>query len=257
MSQVVPEALTGFLVGLLIGLTSVSGGVLLLPILIFVMKVPATVAVGSDAVIQFFTKIGAGGIHATRGGVNWRVVAALAAGSVPGSFGGVFLLSYLRSAYGVTGVSRVVTTIVGVLLIVIPVWLLVQRRLEEREGSELSTFTSLLGVSAVGLLAGLLVGMTSVGSGSIVLMLLFVFYRFAPRVMVGTDIVHAVVLTGVTSVLQFRIGNVDTRLVASLLVGSIPGALVGSLLSRRVPAGWLRPALCVVLLAVGVRTLLP
>ena len=97
--------------------------------------------------------------------------------------------------------------------------------------------------------------MTSVGSGSIIMMLLFVFYSFAPKVMVGTDIVHAVLLTGVTSLLHWRLGNVDPKLVASLLIGSIPGGLVGSHLSTRVPVTWLRRILCAVLLATGARML--
>jgi uncharacterized membrane protein YfcA len=97
--------------------------------------------------------------------------------------------------------------------------------------------------------------MTSVGSGSIIMMLLLLFYSYPPKVMVGTDIVHAVVLTGVTSVMHWRIGNVDPALVASLLIGSIPGGLLGSHLSTRVPVLWLRRILCAVLLATGARML--
>jgi uncharacterized membrane protein YfcA len=97
--------------------------------------------------------------------------------------------------------------------------------------------------------------MTSVGSDSIIMMLLLLFYSYAPKVMVGTDIVHAVVLTGVTSLLHFRLGNVDLRLVAALLIGSIPGALLGSYLSTRVSVLWLRRMLCTILLATGARML--
>ena len=112
---------------------------------------------------------------------------------------------------------------------------------------------SRLGISAIGLLAGFLVGMTSVGSGSIIMMLLLLFYSFSPRVMVGTDIVHAVALTGVTSLMHWKLGNVDMTLVGSLLIGSIPGGLLGSYLSTRVPVLWLRRILCTVLLATGAR----
>jgi hypothetical protein len=97
--------------------------------------------------------------------------------------------------------------------------------------------------------------MTSVGSGSIIMMLLLLFYTYTPKVMVGTDIVHAVILTGVTSFLHWRLGNVDWRLVASLLIGSIPGGLLGSHLSTRVPVLWLRRILCTVLLMTGARML--
>ena len=110
-------------------------------------------------------------------------------------------------------------------------------------------------MSAIGLLAGFLVGMTSVGSGSIIMMLLLLFYSFSPKVMVGTDIVHAVILTGVTSLMHFRLGNIDPYLVGALLIGSIPGGLLGSQLSTRLPVLWLRRLLCAVLLATGARML--
>ena len=87
------------------------------------------------------------------------------------------------------------------------------------------------------------------------MMLLLLFYSYPPRVMVGTDIVHAVVLTGVTGLLHFRLGNVDLSLVGYLLIGSIPGGLAGSYLSSRVPVLWLRRILCVILLSTGVRML--
>jgi uncharacterized membrane protein YfcA len=97
--------------------------------------------------------------------------------------------------------------------------------------------------------------MTSVGSGSIVMMLLLLFYSYSPRVMVGTDIVHAIVLTGVTSSMHSHLGNVDFTLVGCLLIGSIPGGLIGAHLSTRVPVPWLRRILCAVLLATGARML--
>jgi hypothetical protein len=84
---------------------------------------------------------------------------------------------------------------------------------------------------------------------------LLLFYSFPPKVMVGTDITHAVILTGVTSLLHYKLGNIDPTLVASLLIGSIPGGLLGSQLSTRVPVPWLRRILCTVLLATGARML--
>ena len=111
-------------------------------------------------------------------------------------------------------------------------------------------------MAVIGLVAGFLVGMTSVGSGSIIMMLLLLFYSYPPKVMVGTDIVHAMILTGVTSLLHFRLGNVDPSLVGYLLVGSIPGGLVGSYLSTRVPVLWLRRILCAILLLTGIRMLI-
>lgn len=248
------KVLVGFVVGTLIGMTGVGGGVLLLPVLIFVLKVPPIMAVGSDALFNFATKIGSSYVHLTKGTVRKKVVLALAVGSVPGSTIGVSLLGHLRSVYG-TGVNSFITTTVGVLLICVPILLLLQNRIEDHVNQRPPTMRSFVGISAIGLLAGFLVGMTSVGSGSIIMMLLLLFYNFKPKVMVGTDIVHAVLLTGVTSLLHFRLGNIDTYLVGSLLIGSIPGGILGSHLSTRMPVPWLRRILCAVLLATGARML--
>jgi uncharacterized membrane protein YfcA len=248
------RVLIGFIVGMLIGMTGLGGGVLLLPILIFGLHVPAIMAVGSDAAFNFVTKIGSGIVHLKKGTVRRRVVLALAAGSAPGSIAGVSLLSHLRNVYG-SGVNDFIKSAVGILLICIPILLLMQRRIEDHVATRPPTAKSFAGMAVIGLVAGFLVGMTSVGSGSIIMMLLLLFYSYAPKVMVGTDIVHAVILTGVTSFLHFRLGNVDPKLVGCLLIGSIPGGLIGSNLSTRVPVLWLRRILCAVLLATGARML--
>lgn len=252
--EIAAKILIGFTVGTLLGMTGMGGGVLLLPILIFGLKVPPIIAVGSDAVFNFVTKIGSSYVHLRRGTVRRKVVLALAVGSVPGSILGVSFLTHLRHVYG-NGVNTFITHAIGVLLIFIPTLLLFQVRIEERVASRPPTMKSFAGMSMIGLLAGALVGMTSVGSGSIIMMLLLMFYSYAPKVMVGTDIVHAVILTGVTSVLHWRLGNVNPTLVASLLIGSIPGGVFGSHLSTRVPVPWLRRILCSVLLATGARML--
>jgi hypothetical protein len=248
------KILIGFVVGTLIGMTGLGGGVLLLPLLIFGLRVPPIIAVGSDALFNFFTKIGSSVVHLRRGTVRMRIVLALAVGSVPGSALGVRLLQYLRDGYG-NGVNFFITCAVGVLLLIIPTFLLFQREIEEHVTHRPPTMKSFIGMSAIGLLAGFLVGITSVGSGSIIMMLLLLFYSFTPKIMVGTDIVHAMILTGVTSLLQFRLHNVNTSLVISLLIGSIPGGLLGSYLSTRVPTPWLRRILCGLLLATGARML--
>jgi hypothetical protein len=244
----------GFVVGVLIGMTGVGGGVLLLPVLIFGLRVPPILAVGSDAAFNFFTKIGSGWMHLRRGTVRRRVVVALAVGSIPGSILGVNFLAYLRHVHG-DGVNSFIRLAVGVLLVCIPVLLFFQGQIEERVTQRQPTMKSFIGMSAIGLLAGFLVGTTSVGSGSIIMMLLLLLYSFSPKVMVGTDIVHAVALTGVTSLLQFHFGNVDFSLVGALLIGSIPGGLLGSHLSARVPVPWLRRILCTVLMVTGARML--
>jgi len=248
------KILVGFVVGILIGMSGVGGGVLLLPVLIFGLRVPAIVAVGSDALFNFFTKIPAGLLHLSKGTVRKKVVLALAVGSIPGSIAGVSLLVHIRHLYG-DGVNNFIKSAVGVLLIVIPMLMLFQRHIEERIAQRPPTLKGFAGLTVIGLISGFLVGMTSVGSGSIIMMLLLLFYSFPPKVNVGTDIVHAVVLTGVTGFLHFRLGNVDPSLVLSLLIGSIPGGLLGSHFSTRMPTLWLRRVLCALLLITGARML--
>jgi uncharacterized protein len=256
MELLTAKIFVGFVVGILIGLTGVGGGVLLLPVLIFGLRVPAIVAVGSDAVFNFFTKIPASLLHLKRGTVRRKVVLALAVGSVPGSIAGVQLLMHIRHLYG-NGVNNFIKMAVGVLLIVIPVLLLFQKRIEERIANRPPTMRGFAGMVGIGLLAGFLVGMTSVGSGSIIMMLLLLFYSFPPKINVGTDIVHAVIMTGVTGLLHYELHNVDLNLVVTLLIGSIPGGLVGSHLATRVPMLWLRRILCALLLITGARMLWP
>jgi hypothetical protein len=250
------KSLVGFFVGTLIGMTGVGGGVLLLPILIFGLHVPAMRAVGSDALFNFFTKIGASIVHLRKGTVRRKVVLALIIGSAPGSYLGVSFLHHLRKLHG-DGVNHFITVAVGVLLICIPTFLFFQKKIEDRAAAKPPSMTSFAWMSLIGLVAGFLVGITSVGSGSIVMMMLLLFYSFQPKVMVGTDIVHALLLTGVTSFLHFKINNnIDVHLVGALLIGSVPGGLLGSYLSTRVPVPWLRRILCAVLLATGARMLM-
>jgi uncharacterized protein len=250
------KSLVGFFVGTLIGMTGVGGGVLLLPILIFGLHVPAMSAVGSDALFNFVTKIGASAVHLRKGTVRRKVVLALIIGSAPGSYLGVSYLHHLRKLHG-DGVNHFITIAVGALLICIPTFLFFQKKIEDHAADQPPTAKSFAWISLIGLVAGFLVGITSVGSGSIVMMLLLLFYSFQPKIMVGTDIVHALLLTGVTSFLHFKINNnIDVHLVGALLIGSIPGGLLGSYLSTRVPVPWLRRILCAVLLATGARMLM-
>lgn len=256
MALLLIKILIGLLVGTLVGLTGLGAGVLLLPLLIFGLGVAPIVAVGSDAVFNAVTKLGSGYMHWRQGSVNWALVGALITGSVPGAIGGVAVLAHLRSAYG-SGVNDFLRTATGVLLIIVPTLFLMQGELKPREAAAIPPERGFpWRVALVGLTAGFLVGMTSIGSGSVTMMLLLLIYPYAPAVLVGTDIVHAVALTSVTSLLHFRLGTVDLPLVGSMLIGSIPGGLLGTRLAVHVPCHWLKRILCGVLLVTGARMLL-
>lgn len=246
----------GLVVGTLVGLTGLGGGMVLLPLLISVLGVPPIIAVGSDAVINCITKIGAGALHWRRGNVSWRLALSLAYGSIPGAILGVTLLARIRGAYG-SGVNDFLKVAIGILLIVIPISYLLKRSpaasLPSLEDIRRSKYS--FGVSLIGFFAGILVGITSIGSGSVILMLLLVFYGYTPAVMVGTDIIHAILLAGLTGLLQFGFGNVDMVLVACVLIGSIPGGLLGAYLTKYLPSHRFKQMLCTILVVVGARML--
>jgi hypothetical protein len=248
--------LVGLVVGTLVGLTGLGGGMVLLPLLISVLGVPPIMAVGSDAVINSITKIGAGALHWKRGNVSWRVALSLAYGSIPGAILGVVFLARIRATHG-SGVNDFLKVAIGVLLVVIPLGYLFKGQASE-EGSSLANINQAkykFGITLIGFIAGVLVGITSIGSGSVILMLLVVFYGYAPAVMVGTDIVHAILLAGLTGLLQFGFGNVNMPLVACVLIGSIPGGLFGAYLTKFLPARRFKQMLCTILVMVGARML--
>lgn len=245
----------GLIVGILVGLTGVGGGVILLPILIFGLKVPALIAVGSDAAFNALTKLGAGIFHWRAGTVHWKLVGVLCFGSLPGALAGVLLLDHLRATLG-PSLNHFLILFIGALLVFIPFLLLLEGRTRQFLAVEKQPPRRMvLKLIAIGLFAGFLVGLSSVGSGSVVMVLLLLLVHCPPAVLVGTDIVHAIALTGFTGILQFRFGNVDLALVMSLLVGSIPGALIGVKIGQHLPSLWLKRTLCVILLITGARML--
>lgn len=247
--------LIGLLVGGLVGLTGLGGGVLLLPLLILGLRVAPIVAVGSGAAFSALTKIGAAVVHWRQGSVDWRLALAMAVGSVPGALVGVGLVVFLRSRYG-DAVNNILATWIGILLVVIPLLMVAQGRIDQPGGSRLRDrlprwVSPYNGAVFTGLVGGFLVGLTSVGSGSVIMMLLLLFYHRPPIVLIGTDIFHAVILMTVTGLFYLGLGTVDVRLVFWLLVGSVPGVLLGTKLTAVVPAIWLRRVLMVVLLISG------
>jgi uncharacterized membrane protein YfcA len=256
LGTILARIAVGLAVGILVGLTGLGGGMVLLPLLISVLGVPPIVAVGSDAVINLITKVGAGSLHWRQGNVSWPLVLNLAYGSIPGAIFGVTVLAWIRASYG-NGVNEFLRAAIGVLLVTIPIGYLfkIRRTVPEVTFATLQTHTYRFGIALIGFLAGILVGLTSIGSGSVILMLLMVFYGFPPGLMVGTDIVHAVLLAGLTSFLQFKLGNVDLVLVSCIILGSVPGGILGAYLTRHISSARLKQVLSALLMVVGVRML--
>ena len=249
------KILAGLVVGTLIGMSGMGGGVALLPILIFGLGVPPLIAVGSAAAFNALTKVWAGFMHWRRKTVSWPLVLALSCGSIPGTLLGVLFLAHVRTVYG-GGVNNILRNFIGVLLIVIPALMLVQGQLGEFFPIKKRPPQQLYRVAAaVGLVAGFLVGMSSVGSGTVIMATLLMSVQCPAVVLVGTDIIHAVALTGVTGLLDWRLGTVDFSLVLPLLIGSIPGSVLGVKLSSVLPGQGLQYILCAILMASGARML--
>ncbi len=250
----------GLLVGGLIAATGVGGGTMLLPLLTAGLNIHPIVAVGSAVIFQFFTKLWASIFNWKRENLDRGLTLALLMGSVPGALIGISLLKGLRYVYGGHGVNQFLRSAIGVLLVVIPVFTLVMDRIKERiVTSAPSRLPSVRDggskASLIGLLGGFLVGLTSIGSGSVIILLLFLFYRRPAAVMVGTDIFHATILSAMLGLIHLQMGTVDLRLVGLLLAGAVVGVPLGSELATLIPSLWLRRAVLLMLIPIGIKLL--
>jgi len=253
--------LAGLLVGMLVGFTGVGGGALMTPLLVFMFGVAPQTAVGTDLLFACITKMVGGWVHGKRGSIDWLVLGRLAVGSLPAAALTVALLHYSpRQA----GLRALILPALGAALTLTSLAMLFQSRLHRlgqqlrmREPGQFKMLQAPLTVVA-GVSLGFLVTLTSVGAGALgVVMLVYLYpFRLTPAKLVGTDIAHAIPLTLVAGLGHMSLGNVDFRLLGALLVGSIPGVIVGSRLTLRVDQRYVRAAIAVVLAIVGGRLLL-
>jgi len=243
----------GFLIGVLTGLTSMGGAALMTPFLILVLGVRPVIAVGTDLACSALTKLVGAVIHWRQGTVDMTVVRRLAFGSLPASLLGVTAVALLvRSGIDpdrhVRHALGVVLVVVGALLIGRTVgwlsWHSPAAWIEKQRG----VLTVVWGAAA-----GFAVGLTSVGSGSLIAPMLMALYRLSAAQVAGTSVFHAAILVTVTAVGHAGVGTVDWPLAAGLLAGSVPGVVVGSYLAPRLPAKMLRFGLACVLLASGLK----
>jgi uncharacterized membrane protein YfcA len=243
----------GLGVGILIGLTGIGGGSLMTPLLVLFAGVPPVMAIGTDLAYGAVTKTLGGWRHWRKGTVDLGVTLWLAVGSVPGSLLGVWLLGRLHDAYG-TGFEPVLLATIAAALFIVAITVLGRAlfmlRLVERERERVGlTPRTKAMAAALGAFLGLVVGVTSVGSGALIGLALILVFRLTPHRVVGTDVFHAAILLWAAGFAHFVSGNVDLGLMATILVGSLPGVWIGTQLITHVPAGVLRPTLGCVLLA--------
>ncbi|GAA3196928.1 hypothetical protein GCM10010532_015070 [Dactylosporangium siamense] len=243
-------ALAGLGVGVVVGLTGMGGGALMTPILVLFFGIPPLAAVSSDLAASAVMKPFGGWVHARRGTVNWALVRWLCLGSVPAAFTGVLIMRALGDGESVQDVVRVA---LGVALMLAVVGLLIKaytgRNRNKQDVAEEITIRPVPTV-LLGALGGVVVGMTSVGSGSLIIVILLALYpMLRPNDLVGTDLVQAIPLVAAAALGHAIFGDLKLDLAAAVLVGSVPGVLIGARLSSRAPAGVVRAALVIVLIA--------
>ena len=251
-----PYSIAGFVVGVIVGLTGVGGGSLMTPILVLGFGVPAVTAVGTDLLYAGITKAGGAVSHAAKGNVDWRVAGMMAAGSVPGSLMAMAVFAALPPAG--PQVRLLVSTSLGVMLVLTALAIAFRARLlawaHARSTSPALARHRGAAIVATGAFIGVAVSFSSVGAGAIgVTALVLLFPLLATARIVGTDIAHAVPITLVAGAGHALLGNVDWALLASLLAGSLPGILIGSQLTTRLPERAVRHSLVAVLLFAGIK----
>jgi len=249
-------ALAGLFVGFVVGLTGMGGGALMTPILVLLFKVQPLAAVSSDIVASMIMKPVGGGVHWRRGTVNTELVRWLVTGSVPSAFLGVLLL---KSSGQGEALQHHVKIALGIALLVVALGLII-RPLLSRARQAGDSIEPLVVKKAqtvlIGIAGGLVVGLTSVGSGSLMIILLLMLYpKLRLSQLVGTDLVQAIPLVASAALGHALFGDFQLSLTASILIGSIPGVFIGAQLSSRARDAVIRPALILVLLASSLKLL--
>ncbi|HEU0250076.1 MAG TPA: sulfite exporter TauE/SafE family protein [Solirubrobacteraceae bacterium] len=253
MLGISPEIiLFGLGVGILIGLTGIGGGSLMTPLLIIVLGIHPVVAVGTDLTYGAITKTLGGYKHLRKGTVDLAVSKWLAYGGIPGALVGVLLVDRLHKAYGKSFDDILIGCIAGALIIVATVVLVRTLLLSHLASQERETYTfsrrAAIAAIALGFVLGMMLGMTSVGSGALIGVAMIVIFKLTPQRVAGSSVFLAAMLLWVAGLAQVVSGNVDYGLVGNILIGSMPGVWIGAHFVDRVPAQALRVTLGAVLL---------
>lgn len=250
-------AIAGLIVGIVVGLTGMGGGALMTPILVIGFGIEPLAAVSSDLVAAVVMKPIGGSIHFRRGTVHTGLVKWLALGSVPGALIGSYIVSHLSGDVGDT-----IKTVLGVVLIIAAGAMVVRgylsrHRTDGVEGDDaLRVPVKRAATLTIGFLGGTIVGMTSVGSGSLMIVALMLLYpTLSSKELVGTDLVQAVPLVLAAAIGHLIWGEFEFGLTSSLLIGAVPGVIIGAHVSSRAPDAIIRPILVLVLALSGLKLL--
>ena len=241
-------ALSGLLIGSIVGMTGVGGGSLMTPLLVIVFGIPPAIAVGTDLLYAAITKAGGAWVHGKSGHVDWKIARLLATGSIPAAILSIFVLKNL--SVDRHALASVVSTTLGIALILTSVALVFRVGI----GKIVRVAENRTGIATVilGVVLGFLVTFSSVGAGALGTVALFYLYpRLSASGVVGTDIAHAVPLTAIAGLGYAALGEVDFHLLGSLLLGSLPGIYIGSHIGSKIPESMLRGALASMLMLIG------
>ncbi len=247
--------LFGLGIGILVGMTGMGGASLMTPLLVLIFKTEPVTAIGTDIFYAAITKTVGGAQHLRAGTVHKGLAFWMALGSVPAGVAGVFVIEILQGAYGEDRLKGIVFGILGGTLLVVGVatmlrTLLLPDVIKERFAMHLHR-RHIIAAVATGAVTGFVIGVTSAGSGTLIGIILIAVFRLTPSRVVGTDIFHAAVLLWAVSIAHIAGGNVDFGLAGNILVGSIPGVLIGGKLALRTGKNLLRGMLAAVLIASG------
>ena len=251
--------------GFVVGMTGMGGGALMTPILLIFFGIDPTTAVSSDLVAAMIMKPVGGGVHIRRGTVRWELVKWLCIGSIPTAFAGVFILHAAGDSETVQNVTKIflgATLALAAGAMVFKAWLQGKRSAAARAGLRAtlrpgeSIHVRVPATLLIGAVGGMLVGLTSVGSGSIVIVCLMLLYpSMRAGQLVGTDLVQAVPLVSSAAIAHIIVGDFELGLTASILIGAIPAVYFGARVSSIAPDWLIRPALVLVLLASALKLL--
>jgi uncharacterized protein len=241
-------------VGFLVGMTGMGGGSLMTPLLILLFGIKPTTAIGTDIFYAAVTKTAGGWRHLKLKTVNIPLTWWMALGSVPSAIAGVWALDILKRKLGGDLDDTVFAILAACLLVVGAITLLrslfLADKIAERDDFEIHTRHKVAAVG-IGATTGFIIGLSSTGSGTVIAIMLIAVFRLTPQRVVGTDVFHAAVLLWAAGLAHIVGGNVDFGLAGNILLGSVPGVVIGSNLSVQWPQGVLRTVLGVVLIAAG------
>lgn len=249
----------GLGIGILVGMTGMGGGSLMTPLLILIFGTQPTTAIGTDIFYSAITKTVGGWRHLRMKTVNLELVRWLALGSVPAAVAGVAVVSILERNVNPERLDSLVYAVLGGTLLMVGFVtlaraLILRGIVTERDGFKVERRHKVAAVF-IGATTGFVIGITSAGSGTVIAILLIAIYRLSPKKVVGTDVFHAAVLLWAAGIAHWVGGNVDFVLAGNILIGSIPGVVIGAALSDKAPQGFIRTALGLVLMASGIVTI--